>query len=81
VQSAPQKTIKELATAGRFVSGRSIVTTVGELKEAGQSAGVQIEVVRAPGRGFHSIVVTPRPLSDIAAKALSNVFRQMPKRR
>ena len=77
-QSAPQKTIQELAAAGWFVSRSLSVTTVAELKEAGQSVGVPIEVVRAPGRGFHSIVVTPRVLSDTAAKALSNVFRQTP---
>jgi len=77
-QSAPQKTIQELAAAGWFVNRSLSVTTVAELKEAGQSVGVPIEVVRAPGRGFHSIVVTPRVLSDTAAKALSNVFRQTP---
>ena len=78
VQSAPQKTIQELAAAGWFVSRSLSVTTVGELQEAGQSVGVPIKVVRAPGRGFYSIVVTPRPLSSTAAEALSNVFRQMP---
>jgi len=77
VQSAPKKTIKELATAGRFFLRSLSVTTVGELQEAGQSARVNIKVVRAPGHGFHSIVVTPRPLSDIAAQALSHAFRQM----
>jgi hypothetical protein len=78
VQSAPQKTIKELAAAGWYSERLLSVTTVEALKEAGQSAGVPIEVVRAPGRGFHSIVVAPRPLPDRAAEALSRVFRQMP---
>jgi peptide/nickel transport system substrate-binding protein len=79
VQSAPQKTIKELAAAGGWYSDRLLsVTTVEALKEAGQSVGVPVEVVRAPGRGFHSIVVAPRPLPDLAAEALSQVFRQMP---
>ena len=78
VQSAPQKTVNELAAAGWFWSRSLSVTTVGELTEAAQSVGVPIEIVSAPGRGFHSIVVTPRPLSDTAATALSNVFRQMP---
>jgi hypothetical protein len=79
VQSAPQKTIKELAAAGWYSDRLLSVTTVEALKEAGQSVGVPIEVVRAPGRGaFHSIVVAPRRLPDRAAEALSQVFRQMP---
>jgi hypothetical protein len=78
VQSTPQKTLQELATAGRLYDRLLSVTTVGELQKAGQSAGVDIKVVSAPGRGFHSIVVAPRPLPDTAAQALSNVFRQTP---
>jgi peptide/nickel transport system substrate-binding protein len=78
VQSTPQKTLRELATAGQLSTRLLSVTTVGELQKAGQSAGMNIKVVAAPGRGFHSIVVTPRPLSNTAAQALSNVFRQMP---
>jgi hypothetical protein len=79
VQSAPQKTIKELAAAGWYSDRLLSVATVESLKEAGQSVGVPIEVVRAPGRGaFHSIVVAPRRLPDHAAEALSQVFRQMP---
>ncbi|HSX78626.1 MAG TPA: ABC transporter substrate-binding protein, partial [Candidatus Saccharimonadia bacterium] len=78
VQSTPQKTIQELAAAGGFFDPLLSVTTVGELQKAGQSAGVNIKVVSAPGRVFHSIVVTPRPLSNPAAQALSSVFRQMP---
>jgi hypothetical protein len=78
VQSTPQKTLQELATAGRLYDRLLSVTTVGELQKAGQSAGIDIKVVTAPGRGFHSIVVTPRALSSTAAQALSNVFRQMP---
>jgi peptide/nickel transport system substrate-binding protein len=78
VQSTPQKTLQELALAGRFYDRQLSVTTVEELLKAGQSAGMEIKVVAAPGRGFHSIVVTPRVLSDTAAQALSNVFRPMP---
>jgi peptide/nickel transport system substrate-binding protein len=79
VQSAPQKTIKELAAAGWYSDRTLSVTTVEALKEAGQSVGLPIEVVRAPGRGaFHSIVVAPRRLPDRAAEALSQAFRQMP---
>jgi hypothetical protein len=78
VQSTPQKTLQELATAGQLSTRLLSVTTVGELQKAGQSAGINIKVVSAPGRGFHSIVVAPRPLPDTAAQALSNVFRQMP---
>ncbi|HEY5865560.1 MAG TPA: ABC transporter substrate-binding protein [Candidatus Tectomicrobia bacterium] len=78
VQSTPEKTLQELATAGRLSTRVLSVTTVGELQKAGQSAGINIKVVSAPGRGFHSIVVAPRPLPYTAAQALSNVFRQMP---
>jgi hypothetical protein len=78
VQSAPQKTIKELAAAGWYSDRLLSVATVESLKEAGQSVGVPIEVVRTPGPGFHSIVVAPRRLPDRAAEALSQVFRQMP---
>ena len=78
VQSTPQKTLQELATAGRLYDRLLSVTTVEELQKAGQSAGLDIKVVAAPGRGFHSIVVTPRVLSNTAAQALSSVFRQTP---
>ncbi len=78
VQSAPQKTIKELAAAGWYSTQLLSVTTVAALREAGQSVGVPVEVISAPGRTFHSIVVAPRRLPDYAAEALSQVFRQMP---
>jgi hypothetical protein len=78
VQSTPQKTIQELAAAGGFFDPLLSVTTVGELQKAGQSAGVNIKIIAGPGRRFHSIVLTPRPLSTPAAQALSSVFRQMP---
>jgi len=78
VQSTPQKTIQELATSGGFFDSLLSVTTVGELQKAGQSAGLNIKIIAAPGRRFHSIIVTPRPLSNPAAQALSGVFRQMP---
>jgi len=78
VQSAPKKTIEELTAAGQFYNRLLSVTTVGEIQEAGRSVGVNIKVIPAPGRGFHSIVVAPRPLPNSAAKALSNVFRPIP---
>jgi hypothetical protein len=78
VQSTPQKTIQELAAAGGFFDPLLSVTTVGELQKAGQSAGVDIKIIADPGRRFHSIVLTPRRLSDPVAQALSSVFRQMP---
>jgi len=78
VQSTPQKTIQELAVAGGFFDPLLSVTTVGELQKAGQSAGMNIKIISDPGRRFHSIVLTPRRLSDPAAQALSSVFRQMP---
>jgi len=78
VQSTPQKTLQELAAAGGFYDSLLSVTTVGELQKAGQSAGVNIKIIADPGRRFHSIVLTPRRLSDPAAQALSSAFRQMP---
>jgi peptide/nickel transport system substrate-binding protein len=78
VQSSPQKTLQELAAAGGFVDPLLSVTTVGELQKAGQSAGLNIKIISAPGTRFHSIVLTPRPLSNAAAQALSGVFQQMP---
>ncbi len=78
VQSIPQKTLQQLAAAGGFFDSLLSVTTVGELQKAGQSAGLNIKVISAPGRGFHSIVVAPRRLSNTAAQALSSVFQQMP---
>jgi peptide/nickel transport system substrate-binding protein len=78
VQSAPQKTLQELAAAGGFFDPLLSVTTVGELQKAGQSAGLKIKIIRGRGRRFHNIVLTPRRLSDPTAQALSSVFRQMP---
>jgi hypothetical protein len=78
VQSSPKKTVRELAAAGRFFDQFLSVTTMEELQQAGQSVGLNIKVISAPGRGFHSIVVTPRRLSNTAAQALSSVFRQTP---
>ena len=52
VQSTPQKTIQELAAAGGFFDPLLSVTTVGELQKAGQSAGVNIKVISAPGRAL-----------------------------
>jgi len=78
VQSAPQKTVQELAAAGGFFDPLLSVTTVAELQKAGQSAGMNIKIISSQGRRFHRIVLTPRRLSDPAAQALSSVFRQMP---
>lgn len=78
VQSAPQKSIDELAATGQGAYRTMSVTTVGELQNAARSVGATIQVVPTPGLGFHSIVVTPYPLPNTVANALSNVFRQMP---
>jgi len=78
VQSAPKKTIEELTAAGQFYNRRLSITTIGEIQAAGQSVGVNVQVIAAPGRGFHSIVVAPRPLPNPAAQALSKVFRLIP---
>lgn len=78
VQSTPHKTLAELIAAGRITDTWLSVTTVSDLKKAGQSLGMNLEVIAAPGPGFHSIVVTPRVLSSAAAQALSKAFHQMP---
>jgi hypothetical protein len=78
VQSAPEKTIDELAAAGQFRTNTISVTTVGELRAAARSLGIEISIVAAPGRGFHYIVATPMPLPNELAEALSKTFRQLP---
>lgn len=78
VQSAPGKTINELAAAGQFRNKQISVTTVGELENAGGALGFHIRVVPSPGRGFHNTATTPNPLPDDLAIALSKVFRQIP---
>jgi hypothetical protein len=78
VQSASQKTINDLAIAGRLANWSISVTTVGELQNAARSVGATIEIIPAPGPGFHHIVVAPSPLPAEVAQALSSVFRQMP---
>jgi peptide/nickel transport system substrate-binding protein len=78
VQSAPNKSLEELVAAGRLAGASMSVTTVAELLNAAQSVGVTIQIIPAPGLGFHRIVVTPRPLPEAAAQALSKVFQQVP---
>lgn len=78
VQSAPGKTINELAAAGQFHNRQISVTTVEGLEDAGRCLGFDIRVVPSPGRGFHNTVTTPNPLPTDLAKALSEVFRRMP---
>jgi len=72
VQSAPGTTIAELAAAGRFPNAQISVTTVRALRSIG------VVVVPSPGRGYHNTAVTPKPLSDAQAKAISAVFKQLP---
>jgi len=72
VQSAPGKTIEELAAAGEFRNKQISVTTVRALKLVG------VLVVPSPGKGYHNTAVTPMPLSDPQAAAISTLFHQRP---
>jgi tetratricopeptide (TPR) repeat protein len=72
VQSAPGKTIEELAAAGGFPHGQISVTTVGALLAVG------VPVVKSPGRGYHNTAKTEDPLTSPHAEAISAVFKQRP---
>jgi len=72
VQSAPGKTVEELAAAGQFRNAQISVTTVRELENAG------VTLVPSPGRGYHNTVVTSDPLPIEQAKKISAVFKPMP---
>lgn len=73
VQSAPGKSIEELALAGRYPHNQISYTTVDQLL----SAGV-LRLVPSPGEGYHNTAVTPMPLSNEQAALISAVFKQMP---
>jgi hypothetical protein len=72
VQSAPGKTIEELAAAGLFPNPQISVTTVCALNSVG------VPVVPTPGRGYHNTAVTPMPLSNEQAAVISAVFTTRP---
>ena len=72
VQSAPGKTIEELAAAGRFPNAQISVTTVDAL------LAVYVRVVKSPGEGYHHTAVTEDPLMSPHAEAISAVFKQLP---
>jgi hypothetical protein len=78
VQSAAGKTVGELARAGEVPHRRISVTTVGQIRAAGRTMGVDVDVVPSPGRGYHATVKTPLPLPDDLAEALSKIFVQQP---
>lgn len=71
VQSAPGKTVEELAAAGRFRNGQISVTTVAALLAVG------VPVVKSPGTGHHNTAKTEAPLASPHADAISAVFKQM----
>lgn len=72
VQSAPEKTIEELARAGEFPNLQISVTTDCMLKRIGLS------LMKSPGTGYHKTVVTPMPLTNEQAATISAVFTTMP---
>jgi tetratricopeptide (TPR) repeat protein len=70
VQSAPAKSIEELAAGGLFPHGQISVTTVDELRSVG------VSVVPSPGKGrYHCTASAPFPLTDEQAIRISAVFR------
>ncbi len=68
VQSAPGRTIDELARAGRFPNGTISVSTVDALRAVGAI------VTPSPGVGYHATVVVPAPLSNAQAALISAAF-------
>lgn len=72
VQSAPGKTIEELAAAGQFRHGQISVTTVDALLAVG------VPIVKSPGTGYHNTARTEYPLTDLKAKLISAVFKPRP---
>jgi hypothetical protein len=73
VQSAPGKTVEELAAAGDFKTyGQISVTTVRALMKIG------VPVVPSPGKGYHNTAVTPLPLSETLAAMISAAFQPRP---
>jgi hypothetical protein len=73
VQSAPGKTIEELASAGQFKNAQISVTTDCMLKRIG------VLLVKSPGRSiYHNTAVTQVPLSNEQAAAIAAVFTTMP---
>lgn len=72
VQSAPGKSIEELAAAGQFKNAQISITTVQNLLKVG------VAIVPSPGGGYHNTAVTPLPLSPQQAARISSIFQQMP---
>jgi predicted TPR repeat methyltransferase len=72
VQTAPGKTVEELARAGEFPHAKVSVTTLQALLAAG------VPVVQSPGRGYHHTGVTQPKLDPVTAAKLSALFTVMP---
>lgn len=68
VQSAPGRTIAELAAAGQFPHKQISVTTVTRL------AAVGVRLIPTGGTGYHKTAATPRPLADADAALISAAF-------
>ena len=68
VQSAPGRTVTELAAAGQFPHKQISVTTVARL------AAVGVRLVPTAGTGYHKTAATPRPLADADAARISAAF-------
>jgi hypothetical protein len=71
VQSAPDRSVEELAIAGRFPNAVISVTTVEALAQRG------VRVVPSPGAGFHATAVVPIPLDMTEATEISRLFKRL----
>jgi hypothetical protein len=69
VQSAPGRTINELAAAGRFPNAQISYSTTDKLSRVGHPV-----LTGTPGRGLHATVVAPHPLSRADAERISAQF-------
>ena len=86
VQSAPGKTVAELAHVGQFPNRQVSYATVGALQAAVQTLGYQIRLIRTPGVGFHHTLTVLYDASGAmlqtlprdAAIAISNTFQRIP---
>src|SRR5579883_2048738 len=86
VQSAPGKTVSELAQAGRCPNATISYETVVALAQVVQSVGYEMRLVPSPGGGYHhtfavvydATKVMQTLLPNVVAQALTTTFRRMP---
>lgn len=85
VQYAPGKRVEDLAQAGRFPNAYISYAYDGELASALLSLGYGMNLIKTPGRGYHTTFVVLYDASghmltrlpDDAAQAISATFQRM----